>query len=137
MSIELRVRIYLEDTDAGGIVYHASYLRFMERARTELLRSVGLEQSQGFSQNASFVVHSMNVRFHSPARLDDELLVTCVVREAKGASVIFDQEVRAHATGECHASVEVRVAYIERDNHRPKRIPRELIERMRALGGAA
>jgi acyl-CoA thioester hydrolase len=77
------------------------------------------------------------VRFRTPARLDDELLVTCLMREVKGASVVFDQEVRARVTGECHSSAEVRVAYIERDNHRPKRIPRELVERMRGAELAA
>lgn len=132
MGIELDVRVYLEDTDAGGIVYHASYLRFMERARTELLRHAGIEQSSGFEHDSSFVVHSMKLRFHSPARLDDELRVTCRLGEVRRASVLFEQEVLGRHTGQRHVSAAVRVAFIELSSQRPKRLPPELIERMRA-----
>lgn len=132
MSIELDLRVYLEDTDAGGIVYHTSYLRFMERARTELLRRAGIEQSTGFSKGGSFVVHSMNIRFHSPAKLDDRLRVTCQMGEARGASVVFTQAVQNLETGQDHCTAEVRVAFIELTSQRPKRLPVELLERLRA-----
>lgn len=77
MSLEIHhpVRVYIEDTDAGGIVYYVNYLKFMERARTELLRSWGYGKAALFDEQLMFVVHSVNARYHKPARLDDELSV--------------------------------------------------------------
>mgnify|MGYP000617844668 CR=1 FL=1 len=69
----LKCRVYYEDTDAGGIVYYVNYLKFMERARTECLRSLGFAQSQLAGENLLFVVHSAEARYYAPARLDDEL----------------------------------------------------------------
>lgn len=121
----LPVRVYLEDTDAGGVVYHASYLRFMERARTELLRAVGLEQSKTFEQDVSFVVYGMRLRFQRPAQLDDALTITCVVKEAGAAKVVFSQEVRL-PDGAVACTAEVDVACISLRSKRPRRIPADL-----------
>jgi 4-hydroxybenzoyl-CoA thioesterase len=75
-SFAHRCRVYYEDTDAGGIVYYVNYLKFMERARTERLRELGFAQSQLAGEDLLFVVHSSEARYHAPARLDDELLVS-------------------------------------------------------------
>ena len=78
-SFAHRCRVYYEDTDAGGIVYYVNYLKFMERARTERLRELGFAQSQLAGEDLLFVVHSSEARYHAPARLDDELLVSAEV----------------------------------------------------------
>jgi 4-hydroxybenzoyl-CoA thioesterase len=135
--IRIRHRIYLEDTDAGGIVYHTSYLRFMERARTEALRSAGFCQSDTFKDDLSFVLHSMNIRFATPALLDDEVEVSCALRESKGASLSFVQEVRSTSDTQLHCSAEVVVACISLSSKRPRRIPRELLDRLEAAAGTA
>lgn len=126
----LRVRVYLEDTDAGGIVYHASYLRFLERTRTEYLRGVGLEQSSTFALDVSFVVHSMTLDFHKPAGLDAELDVTCDLLEAKGARLVFHQLVRDASSALVHVSARVTVACISLGSKRPRRLPPEVLAAM-------
>jgi acyl-CoA thioester hydrolase len=128
----LRIRVYLEDTDAGGVVYHANYLRFMERVRTELLRAAGLQQSETFERDVSFVVHSLEAAYLRPAVLDDELEVTCRVAEARPASLTFEQEVTRVSDGEVCCRGRVRVACISMASKRPKRIPPELLARFQA-----
>ena len=87
------VRVYWEDTDAGGIVFYANYLKFMERARTEWLRSLGLEQHRlRETTGGIFVVGETSVRFHRAARLDDELLVTAGVEQLGRASLVIAQQ---------------------------------------------
>ncbi len=131
MSVLLETRIYLEDTDAGGIVYHASYLRFMERARTETLRAGGLEQSRTFEDNLSFVLHSMQIRFQTPAVLDDLVSVSCELVSHRGASLTFKQQIRSVESGKLHCEAEVLVACIALDSKRPRRVPPQLIELLR------
>lgn len=126
----LRVRVYLEDTDAGGIVYHASYLRFLERVRTEWLRAMGLDQTRTFADDLSFVVHSMSLRFLRPARLDDVLLATCHVHAVRAASLIASQRVVVEATGEACCTAEVTVACISLATHRARRLPAEVRGRL-------
>lgn len=133
----LRVRVYLEDTDAGGIVYHASYLRFLERTRTEYLRSVGLEQSSTFALDVSFVVHSMTLDFHKPATLDAELDVTCDLVEAKGARIVFHQVVRDARTAQHCVSARVTVACIALSSKRPRRLPAEVLSAISAATPSA
>jgi 4-hydroxybenzoyl-CoA thioesterase len=132
MSEPLRARVYLEDTDAGGIVYHTSYLRYMERARTEALRQAGFEQSHTFQHDLSFVLHSLSIRFHAAARLDDEIEASCDLTEAKAASLCFRQEVKNRASGQLYCSAEVIVACIRLSNQRPRRVPPELLLRLGA-----
>ena len=88
-----RCRVYYEDTDAGGVVYYVNYLKFMERARTERLRELGFAQSALAGENLLFVVHSSEARYHAPARLDEELLVSAQVTELNRASLRFKQQV--------------------------------------------
>lgn len=133
MTIRVRARVYLEDTDAGGIVYHTTYLRYMERARTELLRAAGIEQSQSFGVDLSFVLHSLDVRFHRPAQLDDEVETQAVLVEARGASLVFRQEVRRMRDDTLHASATVTVACIRLSTGRACRVPADLIERLKEL----
>ncbi|HVI55075.1 MAG TPA: tol-pal system-associated acyl-CoA thioesterase [Luteibacter sp.] len=119
------VRIYWEDTDAGGVVYHSNYLRFMERARTEWLRAQGIDQvALRDATSLGFVVRDMHLDFLRPARLDDELLVSVVVKERRSASMLFDQEIVRGGTVLVRATV--RAACVNLDTMRPAQIPADL-----------
>ncbi len=124
----MQVRVYLEDTDAGQIVYHASFLRFMERGRTNYLRLLGtnqqelLEQAREDAPGFAFVVRSMTIDFMKFAVLDDMLEVVTVPGEVKGASITLDQEVRRGA--EVLVTASVRVAFVSGGRARP--IPKPL-----------
>ncbi len=120
------VRVYWEDTDAGGVVYHASYLRFMERARTEWLRALGVDQL-AFKQTTglAFLVRDMQIDFLKAALLDDELAVTVEVKERRAASILFTQTV-ARADGSCLIRANVRVACVDVDQMRPAPIPADI-----------
>jgi acyl-CoA thioester hydrolase len=116
------VRVYYENTDAGGVVYHSNYLTFMERARTEFLRSRGVELSL-LEQEAGvlFAVRSVSVDFRAPARLDDLLEVTVDIKEIRPASLTFLQSVRRADRILCEG--DVRVAALSADHFRPVAIP--------------
>ncbi|MFN7113496.1 MAG: tol-pal system-associated acyl-CoA thioesterase [Alphaproteobacteria bacterium] len=91
---ELPVRVYYEDTDAGGIVYHASYIRFAERGRTEMLRDAGFEHARLFrEQGIAFAVVSMTINFRAPAKLDDLLVVKTSISRLGGASMDMQQDI--------------------------------------------
>jgi len=118
------VRVYWEDTDAGGVVYHASYLRFLERARSEWLRNHGVAQQRLRTEHGIlFVVCGMNLRFLSPARLDDELSVTVEKFARRSASIAFAQCILRPADGARLIEADVRAACIDAENFRPCRIP--------------
>jgi acyl-CoA thioester hydrolase len=122
------VRVYWEDTDAGGVVYHASYLRFLERARSEWLRACGIEQLQVRAEhNLLFVVRDLTIGFLASARLDDELDVTIDSFERRSASMTFVQCILRHADGAKLTSARVRVACIDATSYRPSRIPVNLL----------
>jgi acyl-CoA thioester hydrolase len=117
------VRVYWEDTDAGGVVYHASYLRFLERARTEWLRALGVDQ--GALKEASglaFLVREMQLDFLRAALLDDELQVTVAVQERRAASILFAQTIH-RADGTPLLRAQVRVACVDVRRMQPVRIP--------------
>jgi|SRR5690554_621916 len=100
------VRVYYEDTDAGGIVYYANYLKFLERARTEWLRSLGIEQDTWLAHRLGFVVRQVQMDLLAPARFNDELTVTVVVEKLGRASVVFSQQVlRDGETILCQAQI--------------------------------
>jgi acyl-CoA thioester hydrolase len=130
MTIEpfqrLSVRVYYEDTDFSGLVYHASYLRFMERARTEMLRSLGLDQKALLEGAAGapifFVVRSMDVDFQKPATMDDQLTVETEALELGGASLTLEQRVLRNA--ELLVCAKVRVVCVE--GGRARRLPPEV-----------
>ena len=123
-------RVYWEDTDAGGIVYYASYLRFLERARTEWLRSLGYSQ-QALAQDPGivFAVVSLTVEYRRPAKLDDELTVTCEPRCDGPVTLCFGQRVLRGA-GETLATAEVRVACVDARTLRARRLPETILDRM-------
>jgi len=118
-----RCRVYYEDTDAGGIVYYVNYLKFMERARTERLRSLGFAQSHLVGEDLLFVVHSSEARYFAPARLDDELRVTAEVSEVKRASLRFKQQVRRADDDVLLCEGQFVVACVRTESLKPRPIP--------------
>jgi acyl-CoA thioester hydrolase len=120
------LRVYWEDTDAGGIVYYANYLKFFERARTEWLRSLGVQQQQlREATGAIFVVTDTQVRYLRPARLDDELDVTAALLETGRASMQIAQQ--AWRGPELLAEGDIRIGCVDATTLRPRRIPDTLI----------
>lgn len=118
------VRVYYEDTDSGGVVYYANYLKFMERARTEYLRSMGFEQDQlRREQGILFTVHSLQMDFRSPARFNDLLEVTAQVSDIRRASLTFSQTVRRHAESQLLCGGSVRIACVGHESFKPVPIP--------------
>jgi acyl-CoA thioester hydrolase len=120
-----RYRVYYEDTDAGGVVYHANYLKFMERARTDWLRSVGFDIAKlAARENLLFAVHKVNMEYHWPAGLN-QLLTACVeVKAVKGASLELIQHILLRKKLICSATI--KLACLERRNFRPRAMPNEL-----------
>lgn len=118
------VRVYWEDTDAGGVVYHASYLRFLERARTEYLRHLGIEQ-EGLRKdnNLVFVVRDLAIGFEKPARLDDLLSVTVTLAERRPASLVFQQQILRESDAVVLVQARVRAACVTAEGFRPRPIP--------------
>lgn len=122
------MRVYWEDTDAGGVVYYANYLRFLERARSEWLRTLGVDQVRMLhEERLQFVVVEANVRYHRPARFDDELLVTVALDSMRGASVVMAQEIRRGRNAEeLLVTATVRAACIDSTTLKPRPLPRAL-----------
>ncbi len=126
-DFHLDLRVYWEDTDAGGIVYHANYLKFMERARTEWLRRIGLEQQRlGETEGLLFVVSDIELRWLQPARLDDLLTVTVARVESGRASIWLAQSVLRQ--GQTLCTGRVRVACVDAATRRPRRLPAEVAD---------
>jgi len=123
---ELPVRVYIEDTDAGGIVFHARYLHYMERARTEWVRSCGVGLRAGMAENISYVVQKMNIYFQSPAKLDDQLLVTAEPVAFGRVWMTFRQRVIREADQRPLCEADVRVACVALDSGKPRRLPESL-----------
>ncbi|GAB55687.1 acyl-CoA thioester hydrolase [Glaciecola punicea ACAM 611] len=123
-KFDIQSRVYYEDTDAGGIVYHANYLKYMERARTEWLRSLDISQQNLLEQSLGFVVIDMKIAFIQSAKLDDVLSVSCQVVQKKGASLSFVQEIRKNDV--LLVSAQVKVACVNTQRSRPTAIPKEL-----------
>ena len=124
------VRVYYEDTGSGGVVYYANYLRFMERARTEWMRSLGFEQDRLLAeQGLLFAVRAMSIDYLRPARFNDRLNVTVAVRQRGRASLTLEQSVLRH--GESAAALcsgTVKIACIEAATFRPKPIPDNILK---------
>lgn len=119
------VRVYYQDTDAGGVVFHAQYLAFMERARTELLNAGGLDLARFADEHGVlFMVHRLAMRFHRPARLNDMLSVSAEVARIGAASLAFRQ--RVQRGGELLVEADVTLALVDRARGRPARMPEEL-----------
>lgn len=129
------VRVYYEDTDAGGVVYHANYLRFMERARTDLLALIGIDLAAALAAGeGTYVVAAADLRFRTPARLGDALLVASRAMELRAASCVIQQTVSRDGVELVSASVTV--AFVGADG-RPRRQPAAWMRAFRALTGVS
>jgi len=123
------VRVYYEDTDAGGVVFYANYLKFFERARTEMLRDMGFEQDQLIAeQNIIFVVRAVQVDYLTPARFNESLDVSAEVTQAKKVSLNFEQTITRN--GEMLCKGNIRIACLDAKTMKPKAIPENLLEKL-------
>ncbi|MEZ5539741.1 MAG: tol-pal system-associated acyl-CoA thioesterase [Pseudomonadales bacterium] len=129
MNFSIAVRVYIEDTDAGGIVYYVNYLKFMERARTEFMRAQGYGKTAIFSEEKMFVVHTANVQYLGAARLDDELIVTATPLKVARSNIIFEQLVSRG--GELLCRGEVRIACVDRATQKPCAMPEVMFEQVK------
>lgn len=127
---ELILRVYYEDTDAGGVVYYANYLRYLERARTEWLRVQGFNQSALLTERLAFAVRSINIEYLRPARLDDELRVSSGVKGFGHAQITFCQNI--WRADEILLEAQVRIACIDPLLGKPQRMPSTLYARLLA-----
>ncbi len=132
MDFALPIRVYWEDTDAGGVVFYANYLKFYERARTEWLRALGIEQQKLREQTGGmFVVTQAQVEYLRPARLDDQLLVTARLEASGRASMTIRQQAFLETTsGALLSEASIRIGWVNGANMRPMRIPISLLEQL-------
>jgi len=121
------VRVYYEDTDAGGVVYYANYLRFLERARSEWLRALQIEQAELLEQGIAFVVRHVDLYYRAPARLDDALQVVTRIKLLKKASLTFSQTILS-ASQQLLLEGDVRIACVDIKQQRPVAIPKSVME---------
>ncbi len=119
------VRVYFQDTDAGGVVFHAQYLAFMERARSELLNAAGIDLARLLGKHrVLFLVYQIVVKYHQPARLNELLSVSAEVVKMGHASLVFRQ--RVERGGELLVEADITLALVDRDRMKPARMPQEL-----------
>ncbi len=123
------VRVYIEDTDAGEIVYYVNYLKFMERARTELMRELGFGKQFIFDQQLMFVVHSLNTDYRKPARLDDQLSVSANVIKLGRTYILFEQAV--YRKKELLCSAQIKIACVDKKTVKPTAIPVAILDKLR------
>ena len=133
-ELVLPVRVYLEDTDAQGVVYNASYFRFMERARTEWLRAQGIDHDElRETHGVMLVLSAIEARFRAPARLSDLLYVRAAIAEARGARIRFAQDIRrGEPGGEVVCEGIAEVACMDATAGRPRRFPPTLVSELQA-----
>lgn len=132
-EFSLPVRVYIEDTDAGGIVYYVNYLKFMERARTELLRVLGFNKPAVLEEGLLLVVHSAQIDYKSPARLDDALQITAELERLGKTYVVFRQRVLRDEL--CLAEASIKVACVSRAAMRPAALPSRFYNTLKETGG--
>lgn len=132
MKFSWPVRVYYEDTDSGGVVYHANYLKFFERARTEFLRQFGIEQDRLIrDDDVIFAVRNMNIDYIKPAVFNDLLTVTTDVAEIKKASLVFQQTISHHDSEKILCQIICRVACLTASTMKPRAIPETIIQQLR------
>lgn len=129
-EFSLPIRVYIEDTDAGGIVYYVNYLKYLERARTELMRTFGLERAAVSDAGWNFVVSDVSLSYKEPARLDDQLHATAVISAVGGATVDFRQTVRRDDT--VLVAGDIQIACVDRGTGRPTRLDAVLRKQIEA-----
>lgn len=125
------IRVYIEDTDAGEIVYYVNYLKFMERARTELMRELGFDKQFIFDQQLMFVVHSLNANYRKPARLDDQLSVSANVIKLGRTYILFEQTV--YREKELLCSAQIKIACVDKQTVKPAAIPVAILDKLKAV----
>lgn len=129
-EFNMQIRIYYEDTDAGGVVYHSNYLNFMERARTEWLRHVGFEQNTLVEQNKIlFAVRKVSIDYHKPAFFNELLNINTRIADQRRASLIFEQ-VMTNPSEEIICKAEVKIACINSDSMKPEPIPETILSEL-------
>ena len=133
-EFSLPIRVYIEDTDAGGIVYYVNYLKYLERARTELMRTFGLQRAAVADAGWNFVVSDVSLSYKEPARLDDQLHATAVISAVGGATINFHQKVRR--AGAVLVSGDIQIACVDRGTGRPTRLDAALRRQVEATLGA-
>lgn len=126
-----KLRVYYEDTDAQGVVYYANYLKFFERARTEFLRGIGYEQMKLMQEGVIFVVRSLELKLHKPARLDDELLISTKLDKLGKVSFNFAQE--AYVNDRLISEAYIKCGSLNSDKFTPSSLPEYLHEGMKKL----
>ncbi|KAA0875115.1 tol-pal system-associated acyl-CoA thioesterase [Nitrincola tapanii] len=127
MAFTWTQRVYIEDTDFGGIVYYVNYLKFMERARTELLRSAGVSQQQLRDDNFVFVVRKTECTYLQPARLDDELLVDVSIETSTPVQLTFLQRIFRKTDSVKLCEARVQIVCVSADELKPRRLPAGLL----------
>ena len=129
LNTSMQVRVYYEDTDAGGVVYYANYLKFFERARTESLREIDVHQNELLKQNIAFVVKKVEMDCIKSARFDDLLTIKTRVESHKKASVVFKQEIY-HETGTLLCQTTTLIACVNLEKMKPTAIPAVIIKEL-------
>jgi tol-pal system-associated acyl-CoA thioesterase len=125
----MEIRVYYEDTDCGGVVYYANYLRWLERSRTEFLRARGIELAPLMKQDVWFSVSELNIKYKRPAKYDDLLTVTTELDDVRGPAFWIKNQVRRQ--GELLAEAIVRIACTSGLTGKPRRIPSEIVEALK------
>ena len=129
MEFSWPIRVYYEDTDAGGVVYYANYLKFLERARTEYLRALGFEQDQLKQEyGIIFAVHNLSIQYQKPAVFNDALTATAVIVDQRKARLTFKQMITRDTDNTPICSADVTIACLNADKFSPARIPARILE---------
>ena len=123
-EFSIPIRVYIEDTDAGGIVYYINYLKYFERARTEFMRTIGYEKAAFLSEDLMFVVTDAQVQYKQPARLDDIVQATAAVTCLSAVTLAFEQRVKRD--NDVLAEGKVTVAMVSISDRKPRRLPKTL-----------
>ena len=131
------LRVYYEDTDSAGVVYYANYLKFMERARTEFVRSLGFEQDQlKEQQGIVFVVRNVSLQLHQPARFNDALEVVTSLQKMARTNIVFRQAIRRAGEQDSLCEGEIQVVCVAAESWKPSAIPKVMLEAMNNKGAS-
>lgn len=133
MEFKWPVRVYIEDTDAGGIVYYVNYLKFMERARTEFLRHLGFDHAEMINQGTMFVIHSSEIHYREPAFLDDQLMISVEIEELKRTHLTFRQQLYRGERKLTEAKI--KGACVNKNTMKPCTIPTKLVDALHFYRG--
>jgi len=132
-EFKLPIRVYIEDTDAGGIVYYVNYLKYIERSRTELLRSLGYGKTAVLDDGLLLVVRHADIDYLSSARLDDEVIATAQVQKIAKTYVVFHQEVRRGDEVLCKSTVKIACVKTGNNKMKPARMPRAIYDSLHKM----